>query len=290
MVRLRLIGIRSSGWDEILLEMKDECVSRSIPQIGHQLYDEIRDRVRQYRYERVTDQLRQYQLTDADSSVDKTMLDDLMNTLADYENQRAERDRQIQRQMSGYERQIADLRAENSELHDRVDQLNLALSYRDADSSEAEDVEASPPEFDSIYQVVEYATKFDRIRFFPRSVELARASEFPRPSELYNAFESLNECAIQRIDNNLGKDVKEWLRDQGIDYSPRESDTTMGKYGKQRTFYDQEKKRSVEMQPHLKLGGGLGEHNQLRIHVFWDENEAEWLIGYIGRHLQTAMG
>lgn len=282
--------LRSSGWSEILLEVEDECVSRSIPQIGYQLYDEVRDRIRQYRYERVTDQLRQYQQSDADSAVDKTTLDDLINTLADYESQRTEKDRQVQRQISGYERQIADLRTENSELHDKVEQLNLALSYHGTGSLESEEDDEPTPEFDSIYEVVEHTKYFDRIRFFPRAVELAKASEFPRPNDLYKAIEALDQCANERLSGNLGKDTKEWLKERGIDYSPHESDTTMGKYGKQRNFYDQENKLRVEMQPHIKLGGGMGEHNQLRVHVLWDEDEGKWLVGYIGRHLPTATG
>ena len=283
--------LRSSGWDQILQEVEEECVSRSIPQIGHRLYDEVRDSVRQYRYERVTEQLRKYQKSDEDSTVDTTMLNDLIDTLADYERQRTEKDLQIQRQIAGYERQIADLRTENLELHDKVDQLNLALSYQDTTIAETEDFEDLPPEFDSIYQVVEFSSeKFDRIRFFPRAEQLAKASDFPRPKDLYMALEALNECAEERLDAGLGKDVQQWLRERGVDYSPHESDATMGKYGDKRVFFDQENKRRVEMQPHLKLGGGLGERNQLRMHVSWDDDEEKWLVGYIGRHLDTVTG
>ena len=75
-----------------------------------------------------------------------------------------------------------------------------------------------------------------------------------------------------------------------MDYSPHESETTMGKFGDDRQFFDPEQRCRVEMQEHIKLGGGVGENNQLRIHIIWQEDESKWLIGYIGRHLRTAKG
>ena len=100
----------------------------------------------------------------------------------------------------------------------------------------------------------------------------------------------LSECADERVSDTLAKDVKEWLRDRGFDYAPSESKTTMGKYGDKRTFFDDEKKRHVEMQAHIKLGGGPGQRNTLRVHISWDEEENKWLVGYIGLHLPTATG
>ena len=41
----------------------------------------------------------------------------------------------------------------------------------------------------------------------------------------------------------------------------------MGRYGDKRTFRDDLKKAHVKMPAHIKLGGGLGEQNQLRIHL-----------------------
>ena len=286
--------LRSSGWDEILLEVEDECVSRSLPQIGSRLYDQIRDEVRQARYERVLeqlDQLRQNQRNVTADSVDQRMLDDLVNTLAEYESQQTENERQFNRQLSDYERQNNELRAQNEDLQARVEQLTVALRYSDSDSEETQEADELPPEFKALYEAVEHSTQeFDNLRFFSNAEQLAKASTFPRPSEVYDAFNTLNDCAIERMNGSLGKGVKEWLKERGIDYSPRESDSTMGKYGEQRLFYDQDKRRRIEMQSHLKLGGGLGEHNQLRVHVSWDEDENKWLIGYIGRHLRTVTG
>ena len=282
--------LSSSSWDETLGLVEDECVSSALPQAGSQMYHRVRDEVLRERYERVVEQLQRSQQSETENAANKAILEDLTNTLAEYETQRVEHDRRFKRQISERDRQIDDLRIENQELHDQIDQLNLALSHQDPESVELEEDE-QPPEFERVYNVVEYAKdNFESLRFFSRAVELAKASNFPRPNELHEAFQVLNECANKRTTNTLAKDVKEWLRERGLDYAPSESKTTMGKYGHKRTFFDDEKKSRVEMQPHLKLGGGLGHHNQLRVHVCWDEDENKWLIGYIGLHLPTATG
>ena len=282
--------LSSSGWDETLGFVENECVSYALPQVGSQMYHRVRDQVLHERYERVVEQLRHSRQIETENAADKAVLEDLTNTLAEYETQRTERERQFERQISERDRQIDDLRIENQELHDQIDQLNLALSYQDSESIELEEDE-QPPEFESVYDVVEYAKdKFDRLRFFSRAVQTARKSDFPRPDEVYSAFQVLSECANERISDTLAKDVKEWLRDRGLDYAAGESPSTMGKYGNKRNFFDDEKKHHVEMQAHIRLGGGLGEHRQLRVHVWWDEEENKWLVGYIGRHLPTATG
>ena len=283
--------LSSSSWDETLGLVEDECVSHALPQVGSQMYHRVRDQVLHERYERVVEQLRHSRQIETENAADKAVLEDLVDTLAEYETQRDERERQFERQISERDRQIDDLRVENQELHDRIDQLNLALSYQDSESIGPQEDE-QPPEFESVYDVVEYAIeKFDRLRFFSRAVQLAKASDFPRPDELYKAFQVLNECANERINNDtLAKDVKKWLMERGLDYAARESPTTMGKHGNKRTFFDDEKKRKMEMQAHIKLGGGPGQRNTLRVHISWDEEENKWLVGYIGRHLPTATG
>ena len=283
--------LSSSSWDETIGLVEDECVSSALPQAGSQMYHRVRDNVLRERYERVVGQLRRSQQDEIENADNKAMLDELTNTLAEYEKQRAERARQFERQISERDRQIDGLRIENQELQDQIDQLNRALSHLDSESAKPEEDDEQPPELESISDVVEYARDtFDTLRFFSRAVEMARKSEFPRPDELHEAFRLLNECADERISNTLAKDVKEWLKERGLDYAAGESPTTMGKYGNKRNFFDDEKKRHVEMQAHLRLGGGLGHHNQLRVHVCWDEDENKWLIGYIGRHLPTATG
>ena len=184
------------------------------------------------------------------------------------------------------------LEGENNQLRDEREQLNIALSYQETDDPEPqEEVDESPPEFNSVFDVVRYAKEnLTSIRFFPNAEQLAKGSKFPRHNEVFEVFQALNECAAERIQGSLGKGVQEWLSEKSIDYSPHESQSTMGKHRDKRTFHDDVRKVPVEMQEHVKLGGGLGEHNQLRIHMKWEPEEGRWLIGYIGRHLPTATG
>lgn len=278
-----------SGWDDVLLRIESECADHAIPSVGSRRYDLVRFQVLRARHEHVVEQLRKQQQNEVERTDNNALLEELTNTLAEYETQQNEYERQLARQRSEYERQIDDLRTKNEELQDKVDQLDLALHYYEPDS-DSEDGDRSPPEFDTVYEVVEHANQYQGIRFLPRAVELAKASGFRCPDDLNEAFKTLNECAMERTDNTLGKGVEEWLKERGLDYAPFESNITMGKYGKKRLFRDEEKKRHVEMQPHLKFGGGQGQHNQLRVHLVWDEDENKWLIGYIGMHLPTATG
>ena len=185
-----------------------------------------------------------------------------------------------------YKREIAELRKQLAERDAVIEQLNVSLRHQSADPRDADESSVSP-EFDTLYQAVEYCQRNmdGRLRFFSRAVELAKGADFQRPNEVYEIFESLVECGDARISGSLGMDIQGWLSQKGVDYSPHESDITMGKYGKERTFYDNESRRHVEMQEHIKLSG-----KRLRIHVYWSEDEHKWLIGYIGRHLRTASG
>ncbi len=55
----------------------------------------------------------------------------------------------------------------------------------------------------------------------------------------------------------------------------------------ERRFRD-ETGQLIEMPLHVKLGGGAGQDNHLRIHFAWSSDYAQILVGHIGRHLRTA--
>ena len=265
------------GWETVILEVGDECLIRSLPQAGPQLYDEVSGRVRQAQYERLQERLKNAESAAEDASEYQELLNDATSTI------------------DNYKRENDELRQKNDELqyeNKRLQSQVGALSYQDSSDSEPEEVSDDiPPEpaFDSVRQVVEYAAKrFDGLRFFPHAVELAKRSPFPRPSDVYRVFTVLDECASERKQGPLGTGVKEWMKNKGVKYATGESEQTMNKHGEKPNFWDEEKKRRVEMQEHIKLGGGSGENHQLRIHIFWEEDEKKWLIGYIGQHLPTA--
>ncbi len=267
-------------WDPLLTEISDECQRHSLPQAGRRLYDEVSLQVSLAQSRRLVEMIKQT-APDEDESAKDELLNEAASKIVGYQRQDAEQ-----------RHRITTLESEIEILRKTVEQLNVTLSYQEAEDPEPDVQDADPePEFSSVYDVVNYAEeKLPGIRFFSLARERAKGSQFQRYNEVYEAFLALNECAAERSQDSLRKSVKEWLSDRGIDYSPHESKSTMGKYGDKRMFHDEITKDRVEMQEHVKLGGGLGEHNQLRIHMKWEPEEGRWLVGYIGRHLKTVTG
>lgn len=266
-------------WERLLMQMGDECLNLAIHQAGPRMYVEVSSQVRRLRYERLLERLR-----NAESSASGN---DEYKELLDYADAVMHQNDELRKEKEELSEKNAELEAQLSEKDSVIEQLNISLLYEPED--EDEDADEVPPDFDSVYETVEYAKRMEGLRFFSYAVELAKgASYFPRPSDVYDVFNALNECAQARSKGSLGKHVHEWLAEKNIDYAPHESETTMGKFGSQRTFRDDVKGVRRTMPSHIKLGGGLGESRQLRIHLIWDEDENKWLIGYIGRHLRTA--
>ncbi len=273
--RMNYMTVRHD-WEELVMEISDECLRHSLPQAGQRLYDAVSLQVSRAQSERLLGMIKTAAL---DESTYQELLTDAASNIEDL---RGQNDELRQRQVG--------LEGENDELRSQVEQLGIALSYQEPEDSQLEDDEIQP-EFNSVYDVVRHAaTHLTGMRFFSLAEQMARGSEFPRPNDVYEVLRRLDDCASERARNSLGKDVQDWLSERGIEYSPHESPTTMGKYGDKRIFHDDVKKKRREMPAHIKIGGGTGEHNQLRIHLMWDDSEEKWLIGYIGRHLPTALG
>ena len=279
---------RNEAW-QLPQEIGDECLNLVIPQPGPRLYEEVSSRVRRLRYERLLERLRSVESTPSDDAEYKELLE--------YADDVTRQNDELRKDNDELRVQVDDLTSQLSDKESIIEQYNISWQYSKADESDSElyDEDEPPPEFDTVYDVVEYAKgSMDLLRFFSYATETAKgASYFPRPNDVHDALKALDDCAKKRITSgSLGKDVAEWLREKGIEYSPHESITAIGKYGAKRTFRDDLKKAHVKMPAHIKLGGGLGEQNQLRIHLIWGEeaesDEKKWLIGYIGRHLPTA--
>ena len=268
----------AKGWEELLLEIGDECLIHLLPQAGPRLYEEVSGQVRRARYERL---LERFKSAAQDESAYQELLNEATGAVADYQLQNEE-----------LSQRYIELEKDNEHLRAQVEQLGISLSYRESEESQSEDIQDDiRPEFNSVHDVVKHAMKYmNGIRFFSYAQETAKGSQFPRPDEVYGIFEALDACAVERAQDTLGKSVQEWFAEQGVVYASNESESTMGKYGDKRTFFDNLNKRRTKMPAHIKIGGGLGEHNQLRIHLFWEKNEQKWLIGYIGRHRPTSSG
>ena len=273
--------VRSQGWDQLLIEISDECQRHSLPQAGQRLYDAVSLQVKQAQSRRLLDIIRKTAQDEQDESALEELLNETATTIEGLQDQNSE-----------LRQRFTALEGENDQLRSQVEQLGIALAYQGADDPEPTDeFEELPPEFNTVFDVVRYAEEhLSGIRFFSIAKEFAKGSQFRRSSDVHDVFQALNECAAERSQGSLRRDVQEWLSDRGIAYSPHESQSTMGKYGDKRKFRDEIAKVQIEMQEHVKLGGGSGEHNLLRIHTKWEPEECRWLIGCIGRHLPTASG
>ena len=125
--------------------------------------------------------------------------------------------------------------------------------------------------------------ELEHLRFLRSAGDSALASNYERPHEVWEVFEKMEKVGAERARRPLGKAVAQKFADLGVEYTPAESSTTMGKWGSERSFTD-EQGRIWTMDAHIKLGGGRGK-TILRIHLDWDEERKCWLIGHVGGHL-----
>lgn len=187
---------------------------------------------------------------------------------------------------------IQRLEAQLAEKDDETRRLRYELARRAAETATAPpgpELPEAAPEIASVAEAVRYAEmRFDRLRFLDSARDSAENYPYHDPQEVYDAFAILQELAVARASGPpLGKSVETWLRDCGWAYSPRESEATMNEYGSHRRFPDG--RNIVEMQEHLKLGGGTSnKQHYLRIYLRWDEAAGQQLIGHIGEHLPIA--
>ena len=146
------------------------------------------------------------------------------------------------------------------------------------------------PRFSSVREMVEYAdANLAGLRFLRNAFETAKSNYTGffdnRADGIYRVFTVLDECANQRAQEGSlnGKDVHGWLRDRRVHFSD-ESESTKKQHSAVRTFYDDVGRRDRLMTEHLKVF-----RNEMRIHVFWEEDESKWLVGHIGKHLPTSL-
>ena len=242
----------------------DECLSYSLNRTELSIHNEVKDKINQSNIKELK----------ADEEFRGEYIDSIEGD-----------NRQLRRDLKR-------LQGENRSLRDENKQLKLALRY--ASSASSEDIsDDSPQEFTSVEDAVNHAQlSLGGLRFLENAFETARSSQFRRPSDVYKAFEALDDCASKLEHDDLGMSPKLWLHEKyGIEYTPQESITTMGQYGDHRRFRDRLNNRTVEMQAHVKLGGGGNNPQlQMRIHVRWEESENKWLVGHVGGHLPTATG
>ena len=175
-----------------------------------------------------------------------------------------------------------DIEAQYEQLSKNYQQLASAGSRSDFLSPRGETDSATPTDVAGAVQIARMRYPA-RLHFLPKAIEAAGESNYRDPEKVLATFEALAKLGDERAAGPLGKRVEEWLREQGITYSPHESQTTMGMFGGERTY--RYKNETLTMEPHIKIGIGPNPREHLRIHLTWHEEESRWIIGHVGRHL-----
>ena len=255
--------------------LQDECMSRSpyrTGRIGYKMFSKVNQLIRIEIFENLRRQARQ---SEEESEEKKAELDAFVAGF--------ERD---EKRIAELDVQLAESEKEKEHLRRQVEQLNVALANRNASPEFEAGPDDGSPGFSSVSEVIERGgADLTRVRFLPNVVKNAEDIHFQRPEEIYRVLEAINDCGEKRSVGPLGIGVEAWLKERGVTYVPRESETTMGMYGDTREFFDDQAGKTVKMESHIKLNG-----NSFRIHLNWDDDNSEWLIGYMGPHLPTASG
>lgn len=117
----------------------------------------------------------------------------------------------------------------------------------------------------------------------------AAASRFARPEQVVRALEAIAEVGAlyfrqQRTRVALGN-LEDQFASRGCVYAPSDHQTTITRYGKERTFT--EDGRTLLFERHLTLGGG-DRQNCLQIYFEFNAGAERIDIGYCGVHLPYA--
>ena len=191
----------------------------------------------------------------------------------------------IQETHQAQEQRICELEDENARLRELQVGRELALeSPVELEASFAEEVDLRPDTVVEALQIAE--TQCSNLHFFGSAQRSAEESHYAQPERVLAGLRALERVAVELRERTLSEHaILQTLNERGHEAST-ESVDTMRRYGDQRQFRDYDG-RLVEMQPHIKLGGGAGADSRVRIHFAWDEESAAIVVGYVGRHLRT---
>ena len=168
--------------------------------------------------------------------------------------------------------------------------------------SQPEEVEVDGEEIEdeSIHSVLtKYAEKHsDKFAIAPSAFKSAKNSPFEYPTRVDEALNMMKKSydyirnkarSAQQKTLDYTQTFRQHADGPNFAVANRESPATMRKHGDTRIFkFDGEK---IEMQPHIKIGGGHRHPGKiLRIHFLFDKKREKFLIGHCGAHLPIASG
>lgn len=132
----------------------------------------------------------------------------------------------------------------------------------------------------------------DYLEFLRSAIESAERSRSRRSRDVYRALEAIREVAYdyfvgEDARTGLGEPLERAFRRRGFHFKPKDSATTTGKFGAQRTFQYDGKPTLFEM--HLTIGGG-DRQDPVQVYFLIDPAKRKFVIGYCGMHLEIVRG
>lgn len=204
-----------------------------------------------------------------------------------------------QQRISTLEDQLKEEQNKNEDMENQINELQTQVEaykqYMEQDNSnhnstqdqqEQEEQQTAQSREETVIEAITQPGRFPHLRFLNttgRSLsDYGKAR--PRGEEIITALDTIDSLAELYLESNNGNvgSWKEYFNMPGWTYANSESDSTMGKYPKSRTFQDHEKNRQREVQRHLTYRGS---NSGLQIFFDSDGEGKAFIIAYIGEHL-----
>ena len=207
-------------------------------------------------------------------------------------------DVQAQQRISTLEDQLQQEKERGAKLTEEVQDLRSQLKgyeqYLEQETKEKDDQQPARRETaksreEAVMEAMTKPGRFPNLRFLNTATKALTnyGRTRPRGSEIITALDNINALAGLYIKSQNGSvgSWKEHFNLPGWAYANSESETTMGKHLKSRTFRDQDKDRQVVVQRHLTYRG-----SNSGLQIFFDaDGEGEpFIVAYIGEHLPYA--
>ncbi|MCD8560224.1 MAG: DrmE family protein [Shewanella xiamenensis] len=168
-------------------------------------------------------------------------------------------------------------------LNDMIDvQTVLSVQLPSAGSKKIE------PKIESLQSIVEsaLASKDNKLLFTNAAMKSLRDSGFADLAIFKSCLDLMNSQLFEFYSSKSSRmfEVLEHFAKYEIEFQPKMSAVTMGKYGEQRLY----KNKPADLGKHFKLGSGRDPKHTMRIHFDWDEEDQLIVIHHAGRHLETS--
>lgn len=242
-------------------------VNRELPSDGR--CDEIADRIRLQERARLASQV-----------------EELSRALQTKIGVGAERSESLNETILALQSQLRRVEQERDRWRGQAERLDQAL---DVVAAHQASLEAPPPpdDPDSTVDAVQLAEAYcAHLDLFANAHESAAASRYQPASAVWESLRRLDNLGQALADGMDEAQIVGWLRTRNVDVSTESSDT-MRRFGAERRFRNADGDL-VEMQLHIKLGGGGSADAWCRIHFRWNSAAAKIEVGHVGRHLETS--